>query len=133
MRRFFLLVYLPEDRSPVVDHAVTPRQQTVGDEPHLTLESELGARQDADRETGILPIAEAASAGAEVAGDELIAHRGWPRPDILKTVIAHLAISLGQPHRGNEQGPLWFRGRRLNRLPRTQSWTQRADGAGCAS
>jgi hypothetical protein len=132
MRRCFLLVYLPENRGPIIDHAVTPRQQAGWDQPHLTVEREFGTWQNADGEIGVLDVAEAAGTGTEVPGGELVAYGGRPRPDMVKTVIAHLGtlpFNLpGQPYRENEQKPLWFPGRTLIRL------VHRAQlgGAGCA-
>jgi hypothetical protein len=56
MRRCFLLVNLPENRGPVIDHAVTPQQQAGWDQPHLTVEREFGTWQNADGEIGVLDV-----------------------------------------------------------------------------
>src|SRR3954468_1306379 len=92
-------VHLPEDRG-----GVNLRRHVRVDR---CVERELGTRQKANGSVAIVRRAETASAGAEVARDELFTDNGSPRLYELKAVITHGAILLMSP--GLVDQTLWPR------------------------
>src|SRR5262249_53330643 len=78
-----LLVDLPENRGVVANRLAPPAQEVAMGHRKSLRESDFRAGQQADRYARSRDVRKAASPGAEIARNELIANRGGPRADVL--------------------------------------------------
>jgi phage terminase large subunit-like protein len=84
-----VLVDLPKDRGPMMDHSVAPIEQRAARARNLTGKGQLRPRQETDRRIHIVRCREPPGASAKIAGSQLVANLRGPRFDVVKAEVTH--------------------------------------------
>src|SRR6476660_523533 len=84
-----VLVDLPKDRGPMMDHSVAPIEQRAARARNLTGKGQLRPWQETDRHTHIFRRREPPGARAKIACSQLVANLRGPRFDVVKAEVTH--------------------------------------------
>src|SRR4029077_6405755 len=106
MGRRPVLVDLPKDRGPMMNHPVTPTEQRVARARTLTYKGQLRPRQDTNRHACIFRCREPPGSGAKVVGVRLIANFRRPRFYVVTAEVTHRGAPSVAPA-GRETTPFW--------------------------